>query len=896
MLKSCRTFDQPILAIYIRTFQRQAQFYTMDGRWVHRVPRKVYFSMPGFASRSEVAPILPYLPQTEVPDEELDQFQILDLKVPRSVAVQLVDRMVMFFQASDKAYRTHADKIDNAYELLADEKHMVYATLSEIASKVLEEPDESKISKSTLWAVHRALISREMGFAVDHRDHRSSGHFEILARREVKTNLQVRKWLREYQEDVVTRAASSKSSGKKTTGSELHGSSVILDFVERAREIITESRKYRAVTQTGSIGPCSVQPGPQRQYWTENEIVGRNVTMGPFTSRQLVIIRFMEYWAARRSIKATSTLASMGPMILRAVGMYDGFLLNEITGYTFLQEMGVLTPWENRVAFDSRLALPGLHFDLVTDNLQAKAAETLDKWQPQDSMKHLRKDWKDLEVFCIDQSDAGEIDDGFSIQKIQGDKKHYWVHIHIANPTAFISPDHPISQYAAQLTETLYFPERLYCMLSPIITQRYLSLNKDRPALTFSAKMSVEGDIVDYEIVPSIVRNVRYLTPETISKALSPKKAVFRPWRSFQVGVFPPPDSSDRRRLALNKTLTKSQKAALRTIQMIGAARRRKRELLGAINITLEIPNVSVQRTENSQPYRTIVRRVEGDPAISIKAKEFEPMRSKETLESEAADLMVPDIMILACEVGALWCKQRGIPMIYRGTQLNPELPSPAAYKEQILDPAAKKFGSPPFLVMLNYIKLVGRSLSSVDPVHHVIIGTDAYTKISSPLRRYGDMVGHWQIEAAIRREAETGKSLTGNTDNSYLPFSREKLEAIIPRISARERMIASSKRTSSRHWVLQLLQRAFFFKECELPETFRLYVYSAEDLRTGTMLARSKELGIEVRLARSPITQAQGGMQLGDWWECKMAGLDIFARIVNMDAVRLIERQGQQV
>ena len=419
-----------MLAIYIRTAQKQAQFYTIDGRWMNRTVRNIYFSVSGFAPRSEIAAILPYLPDSDVPEEELDQFQVMDSNVPRSVGFPLVERMMEFLQASNNAYRKHADKIDNAYNVMADKENSVYATLSGIASTILKEPDEAKISKPTLWAVHRALVLPEIGFSIDYRHHRTMGHFQIIPRKEVDIVLQVREWLREYQEDIARRAAPDENKAKKILDSGVHGSSIILDFVEKARSIIEESRKYRVVTQTGSIGPCAIQHEPQQGDRTRNTPTTRSIVLGAFSSRHTQIIRFMEYWAARRNFKPGSRLASMGATILRATGMYDGFLLDETSGYTFLQELGVIAPWENRVGFDSRLALPNRHVDFITDQLQAEAAASLRSRAPTDSMRDLRTDWQDLEVFCIDSAEANEIDDGFSIEDIEGDGQHFWIHVH----------------------------------------------------------------------------------------------------------------------------------------------------------------------------------------------------------------------------------------------------------------------------------------------------------------------------------------------------------------------------------------------------------------------------------------------------------------------------------
>ena len=891
MGSSCN--GHPVLAVFIRQFKSQAQFYTMDGDWVHRRVTHVYFAVQGFLDVTEIAPLQEYLPNEELPPAELNKMHVMRFEVPRTVGSTVVAKLNLFLKASNEAYRDYADRIDHAYDLMAEKQQLRFTPLIEIASNILQIPDHSKISKPQLWAVHRVLMQSDLGFTIDPKNMWRDGKYEILSKRESGLVRQVREWLREYQEQLIldTRSDTAhpwqKSAVPKETGLRVVG-----DFIKRARQVIKNSREYRQFTVFGGIGPSSIQMKPERSHKSADEVSGvKNVILGPFTEEESVLLRFIELWACRRCFQISSPVNAMGSMLLRLTGMYDDVTLGTSTGFTFLQEMGVVVPWENRIAFNTRLALPGLHFDIGSDKMRAEATESLIAWKPIDSMRHLRKDWEDLEVFCIDSASAMEIDDGFSLEHIAGVDSQFWIHIHIANPTAFLPPDHPMAKYAAQLTETLYFPETVYPMLSPKVTQQRFSLGRDRPALTFSAKVNEHGEILETRITPSVVRNVKYFTPEMITKELATVATEFPSRSTLIIGYNPPPDALRDPGRKLEPTLTESQRQTLRKLQALGEKRRRLRRDNGAVNVNTSNAEASVHYIEPGQPYRRKIRRVDGDPTIVISADVFDPTSEGMAKEALSHEGVVSDMMILCCETAAIWTTQRGIPVLFRGSRSGSGRMSPLEYKKSILDPLVGEYGVPSYLNMVEHMSLCGGAYSATKPIYHQMIGTNAYTKVTSPLRRYGDMLAHWQIEAALRHEAETGKSLVGSSDHSYLPFSRDDLETVRPHITSRERLVNNAKRDSNRHWIYQALFRAHYFKEGQLPDTFQVFLSSPGLFDPDAFQGITKEFRIETIISENKETRQLGGMQVGDWWEAKLENVDVYMRFATMTPLRLIER-----
>lgn len=877
-----------MLAVYIRTFDTQAQFYTMYGKWIHRIPSAIYFSLPGFVSRSSVAEILPYLPSEEVVEELRDKLHALDVSVPREVGSRIINQIREFFNASEAAYRKHSSSLDNAHDLVAHETEITYMTLQEIATKVL--PISAKPSgfrpwpQSMLYALHKNLLRNEFGFGVDRNGHRVSAQFEIRPKQEVLSVNQVRSWFREYQEKLIPSATTDKADITSpdladTTSPDLADRHPLAEFVEKARHAIVKSRETRVPTTEGNVGPSPVR------YTRPHSFTFKLTPATKFSENDKSIIRFFEAWAGYRSFFRHVPLNSLASMILRAIEMYEGYELDHSVGWLFLQELGVYAPWENRMILSHKLGLPGHQITPEADLLRLQNIQAAKvAFSMEDTMKALRKDWGDLEVFCIDHVDAREIDDGISVEEIPGSESTFWVHVHVANPTAFISPESTLAKYAEYLTETVYLPERIYAMMPPNITRSLLSLAANRPTLTFSAKVNRSGELLEAKITPAYIRKVTFCTPEIVREALS-EGAPPVPQTVITVGGEMP----RRGRKALQHSLTDSQKHKLSILRDLGTARRHQRQEQGSVNIGLPMPDTTVylgpfQDTPLSLTNRSRGSLYQGDPIVQLRGDHFDPKPDPETT---ATSQLVPDLMILACEAAALWCKERNVPTLFRATQHNPDN-DPDLFRKEVVRPTVEKMGYMPIGLSFQYSRLLGKSLISPTPRPHAVIGTDQYTKCTSPLRRYGDLMVHWQVESAIRREAELGQSLVGNQDQSYLAFSQERIEEMIPRIQSRERMIMGVKRHSIRHWIVQLLFRAFYFKEAPLPETWECFIFSKGATRYAGMYSGVlKEIGIDV----SVVAAEKGGVEVGDWWEVKIIKVDAYVRAVTVEVVRLIEK-----
>ena len=122
-----------------------------------------------------------------------------------------------------------------------------------------------------------------------------------------------------------------------------------------------------------------------------------------------------------------------------------------------------------------------------------------------------RQDLRDLTLITIDGPSTQDFDDALSIT-FQGD--HFVLGIHIADVCHYLSKAGPIDQEALARGSSIYLPDRKISMLPQALSLDIcsLKLESDRPAISTLVTISPEAKIVDFEIVPSLIRVRRQLT------------------------------------------------------------------------------------------------------------------------------------------------------------------------------------------------------------------------------------------------------------------------------------------------------------------------------------------------------------------------------------------------
>ncbi|BAQ63072.1 exoribonuclease II [Geminocystis sp. NIES-3708] len=169
-------------------------------------------------------------------------------------------------------------------------------------------------------------------------------------------------------------------------------------------------------------------------------------------------------------------------------------------------------------------------------------------------------------------------------------------------------------------------------------------------------------------------------------------------------------------------------------------------------------------------------------PEAIIKVKNDEEV-SIELLDPSFSRSLVAEMMILAGEVAGKYCQEHNIPVAFR-SQPQPELPPE---EELILLPAGPVRSS----ALRRCMPKSGTGLSAA---RHASLGLETYTQVTSPIRRYTDLLAHFQIKAHLRGDE--------------LPFHRDKMQEIIFEVMSTSSEAVLVERQTNRYWSLQYLQK----------------------------------------------------------------------------------------
>jgi exoribonuclease-2 len=168
-------------------------------------------------------------------------------------------------------------------------------------------------------------------------------------------------------------------------------------------------------------------------------------------------------------------------------------------------------------------------------------------------------------------------------------------------------------------------------------------------------------------------------------------------------------------------------------------------------------------------------------PEAMIKVKDDDI--SIDILEDSPSRQLVAEMMILAGEVAARYGQAHNIPLPFRG-QPQPELPP----DEELLQLPAG------FVRFCALRRCMPKSEMSITPVRHAGLGLDTYTQATSPIRRYSDLLTHFQLKAHLRGED--------------LPFSAEQLKEVMMTVITTTQELTMVERQTNRYYALEYLRR----------------------------------------------------------------------------------------
>lgn len=136
--------------------------------------------------------------------------------------------------------------------------------------------------------------------------------------------------------------------------------------------------------------------------------------------------------------------------------------------------------------------------------------------------KHL-KSLKVIEGVTIDDANSKDLDDGFQLET----GSDGWIlYVSIADAASYIEKDSDIFESAKNTVFTRYVPGRKVPMLPPELSENKLSLlgNKLRPALTFKITISSDADILEFDVIKTAFKNRRQLSYQLTDEILAREK------------------------------------------------------------------------------------------------------------------------------------------------------------------------------------------------------------------------------------------------------------------------------------------------------------------------------------------------------------------------------------
>ena len=137
----------------------------------------------------------------------------------------------------------------------------------------------------------------------------------------------------------------------------------------------------------------------------------------------------------------------------------------------------------------------------------------------EDKDKVGRVDLTNEMIFTIDGDDTKDIDDAISIKK---NSDYYELGVHIADVTYYVRPNTALYNEAYMRGTSSYLADKVLPMLPHELSNGICSINPNVERLAISCVMKIDynGEIIDYDIFPSIIKSRKQMTYKNVNKII----------------------------------------------------------------------------------------------------------------------------------------------------------------------------------------------------------------------------------------------------------------------------------------------------------------------------------------------------------------------------------------
>ncbi|WP_196604562.1 ribonuclease R [Pectinatus haikarae] len=367
-----------------------------------------------------------------------------------------------------------------------------------------------------------------------------------------------------------------------------------------------------------------------------------------------------------------------------------------------------------------------------------------------------RTDRRMLTVVTVDGEDAKDLDDGVYAKKL--DNGNFFLGVYIADVSHYVRENSPLDLEARKRGTSVYLADRVIPMLPTRLSNGICSLNAGEDRLSMAAEMELDinGSIVSYEILPTVIHVYKRLTYDIVNEILVDK----------------------------NTETTKNNEDILPLLNTLLEVRnilKKRRNTRGSIDFS--IPEIKVKLDEKGTPVALLKRM------------------------GSLGESIIEECMLAANETVAKHMFMKKTPFIYRIHE-QPDKEKIAALNELLsafglhINKNTETASIEPKSIQQVLAKVVGEKeekiISSValrtmqqarycdENFGHFGLAAEYYTHFTSPIRRYPDLIVHRLLTEIL----PTGKISASRT---------EQLKKLLPEIalssSVRERIAADAER-----------------------------------------------------------------------------------------------------
>lgn len=333
-----------------------------------------------------------------------------------------------------------------------------------------------------------------------------------------------------------------------------------------------------------------------------------------------------------------------------------------------------------------------------------------------------RLDLRKKEIFTIDPATAKDFDDAVSLEKI--DDKLWRLGVHIADVSHYVKAGSALDREAQNRGTSIYLGDTVVSMLPEKISNELCSLRpgEDKPTLSVFMDITTDGEVVDYQISPAIIRSAKRFSYEEVQHIL---------------------DQGDGPHIE-----------TLENMRQLSKILHYRRSQIGSIDFDIPEPVFKI-----------------GADGIPVEIKPSERLDSHRLVE---------EFMLLANKTIAEWIavkrKKEKLPFIYRIHPAPPEEAIDGLY--DLLSRLGLDFQRPetitpnnirrillevetlPFKNFIEQIALrsMSKAVYSSKALSHFGLAFKYYTHFTSPIRRYPDLIVHRLIKHYSNTVSEEDK------------------------------------------------------------------------------------------------------------------------------------------